>query len=220
MKVRESAPLLSDLAYQRLLEALFDARVPMGSRVSQTTLTQITGMPVGPVRDALKVLEADGLVIVHARSGIELIKPSFDLVRATFQFRTIIEKPAARAFALSAPTGTIDRLKKLHDDLSESFAATDPGENVAGRLGVIEDALHLAIVGALGNELVNASYRRLQLMARVVKINGAVFPRTGEVTLQEHRDILEASRRRDADEAEAALSRHLTNALQRNLGVA
>ena len=192
----------------------------MGSRVSQATLTEITGIPVGPVRDALKVLEADGLVTVHARSGIQLIKPSFDLLRATFQFRTIIERPAARAFALAATTETLDSLLRMHDDLSASFAASDPSENIAGRLGEIEDALHLAVVGSLENELVNASYRRLQLMTRVVKINGAVFPRTGEVTLQEHRDIIEACRRRDAEAAEATLLRHLTNALQRNLGVA
>ena len=220
MKLRDTPLLLSDIAYERILEALFDARVPMGSRVSQTTLTEITGIPVGPVRDALKVLEADGIVTVHARSGIELIKPSTDLVRATFQFRTIIEKPAARSFALSATDEALDALQRLHDDLSERFAALDSGVNIADRLGSVEEALHLSLVRALGNELVDASYRRLQLMSRIIKVNGAVFPRTGEVTLQEHRDVIAACRRRDSDAAEAAIARHLTNALNRNLGVA
>jgi DNA-binding GntR family transcriptional regulator len=220
MKLRDPSPLLSDLAYERILQALFEARVAMGARVSQTDLVALTGVPLGPVRDALKVLETDGIVTVHPRSGIEVIKPTTDLVRATFQFRTIIERQAARMFAQTAPEAELRRLIALHEECAAEFATLDPNTNVADRLTGIEHAFHQAVVAALGNELVDASYRRLQLMARVIRVKGTVFPRAARVSLDEHREVLTACLARDADGAEQAMVRHLSNALNRNLGVA
>lgn len=220
MKLRDPSPLLSDLAYERILQALFESRVPMGARVSQTELVTLTGVPLGPVRDALKVLEADGIVTVHPRSGIEVIKPTTDLVRATFQFRAIIERQAARMFAQTAPEADLRRLIALHDDCAAEFAALDPNTNIADRLTGIEHEFHHAVVAALGNELVDASYRRLQLMARVIKVKSAVFPRAARVSMQEHQEVLAACLSREADRAEQAMARHLSNALNRNLGVA
>lgn len=220
MKLRDPSPLLSDLAYERILQALFEARVAMGARVSQTELVTLTGVPVGPVRDALKVLESDGIVVVHPRSGIEVIKPTTDLVRATFQFRTIIERQAARMFAQTAPEAELRGLIALHQECIAEFAGLDPNTNVADRLTGIEHQFHHAVVAALGNELVDASYRRLQLMARVIRVKSAVFPSTARVSMEEHVEVLSACLRRDPDAAEQAMARHLSNALNRNLGVA
>ena len=220
MKARDPAPLLSDLAYERILQALFDARLPMGARLSQGELTEVTGIPVGPVRDALKVLEADGIVTVHPRSGIEVIRPSTDLVRATFQFRAIIERQAARTFALTAPEARLREMLTQHDAAAAEYRQADPNANVADRLSELEEDFHSPIVAALGNELVDASYRRLQLMARIIKVKAAVFPRAALVSVAEHRDVLAACLKRDETAAEQAMARHLTNALNRNLGVA
>lgn len=220
MKARDPAPLLSDLAYERILQALFDARLPMGARLSQGELTEVTGIPVGPVRDALKVLEADGIVTVHPRSGIEVIRPSTDLVRATFQFRGIIERQAARTFALTAPEARLREMLARHDSAAAEYRQADPNANVADRLSELEEDFHSPIVAALGNELVDASYRRLQLMARIIKVKAAVFPRAALVSVAEHREVLAACLNRDETAAEQAMARHLTNALNRNLGVA
>ncbi len=217
--MKHETPLLSDIAYQRILEALFDARLPMGARLTQGELISVTGVPVGPVRDALKLLEADGIVTVHPRSGIEVIGRSTDLVRQTFQFRGILERPAARAFAQSATEATLRGMLAQHEAAAERFAAADPNADVAGELSVLEDSFHAPIVAALGNELVDASYRRLQLMARIIKVKAAVYPKAALVSLAEHRAVILACLSRDETAAEAAMARHLTNALTRNLGV-
>jgi len=219
MKNVETAPLLSDLAYERILQALFEKRLPMGQRLNQGDLIKITGVPVGPVRDALKVLEADGIVIVHPRSGIEVIQPSMDLVRATFQFRTMIERPAVRSFALSATEADLRKLAEEHEAAAESLAKADPNADVSNQINILEDSFHNPIVASLKNELVDASYRRLRLMAQVIKVKATIFPSIGLVSVQEHQAVLRACLNRDADAADAALAQHLTNALNRNLGV-
>ena len=62
---------LSDLAYERILETLFQKKIPAGAFLSQNDLVELLGIPVAPVRDALKVLETEGIVTIHPRSGIQ-----------------------------------------------------------------------------------------------------------------------------------------------------
>jgi DNA-binding GntR family transcriptional regulator len=70
---------LSDLAYTRILENLFDRRLPTGAFVSQNDLVKLLGIPVAPLRDALRVLEAEGILAIHPRSGIQFVKPGLEL---------------------------------------------------------------------------------------------------------------------------------------------
>lgn len=219
MKQPNYAPRLSDLAYENILQALFEARVPMGKRISQGDLVKITGVPVGPVRDALKVLEADGLLVVHPRSGIELIQPTTEQVRSIMQFRTFLEKPAARRFATIATDDALAELRKIHMDLAAKLETLDPRENVFPLLGELEDKFHLALVASLGNELVDTSYRRVQLMGRVIRGRAVCYPQAAKLSIAEHLEVIAAWEARDPDLAEATLARHLSNALSRNLGV-
>lgn len=219
MKAPNHAPRLSDVAYERLLHALFNSEVPMGGRVSQGDLVKLTGMPVGAIREALKVLEADGLLVVHPRSGIELIQPSDDLVRSTMQFRMMIEKPAARRFALLAEQQQLDELIGLHESLEASLRDMNPATSTYDTLQQAEEAFHTTIVSCLNNELVNSAYRRLQFMARIVRGRATFFPPVVILSIREHLAVLNACVRRDPDAADAAMATHLTNAMNRNLGI-
>lgn len=219
MKLKSYAPLLSEKAYERILQAFVDSTVSMGSRISQKDLVELTGIPIGPVRDALKVLEADGLVKINPRSGIELIAPSAELIRATIQFRTMIEKPAARRFALTAPADQIDQLIELHSNISSEIAAMPSQENAYEKLSELELKFHTALVNSLGNELVEASYKRLQLMGKIIRGKAVFNPKVALFSVNEHLEVLTACKDRNPEAAEDAISNHLSNALARNLGV-
>lgn len=219
MKQAKHVPRLSDLAYESILQALFDARLPMGGRISQGDLVALTKVPVGPVRDALKVLEADGLVVVHPRSGIEVIQPTTELVRSTTQFRTLIERSAARRFATTATDAELVELKALHHDFIARVTAMDPRTNTYGLMQDLERRFHLALISSLGNELIDASYRRLQLMGRVIRGRAVFFPQVALVSLEEHLKVIAACEARDADAAEDAIAAHLNSAMVRSLGV-
>src|SRR3546814_20121718 len=87
---------LSDVAYKAILQGLFDQKVPAGAFVSQNDLVRLLGIPVQPLRDALRVLEAEGVLTIHPRSGIQFLKPDLELARRTYRFRSMIERAAAR----------------------------------------------------------------------------------------------------------------------------
>src|SRR5262249_43138049 len=85
---------LSRLAYERFKAALFERRIEAGAFMSQSELVALLGLPLGPVRDALQALQAEGLVTIRARSGIEITKADFALIRNTYQLRFMLERQA------------------------------------------------------------------------------------------------------------------------------
>jgi DNA-binding GntR family transcriptional regulator len=214
-----SADRLSDAAYRAVLQALFDRRVTAGSFVSQGDLVRVTGCPVGPLRDALRVLEADGVLQIHPRSGIQFVRPGAELTRSTYQFRGIIERAGVRVFAETADLADIDRIAAAHEAMIARIAQVPLDENLEPRVHEIEAMFHGAVVNSLDNRQIDAAHRRLRTLLRIIRLDSAWSPRTVEMTMTEHLRILDACRARDPDAAEAAMRQHLTGALQRHLRV-
>jgi len=210
---------LGDIAYERILEALFSRQVEFGSFISQAELVKVTGLGVGPVRDALKLLEADGILFIHPRSGIEVVRPSTELARSTFQFRTIIERFAVRQFTRTVSLRALDDVIALHEEMLGNVAKLAVDHDFIDDLVEVENRFHLPICAALANTIVDSAYGRLQLLSKIVKMTTPVTGRTAEISINEHLDVLRACRDRDPDRAEAAMVRHLNNALQRTLGL-
>lgn len=213
---------LSDLAYARFMDALFDRRLTPGASLSQNDLVRLLDVPLAPLRDALRVLQAEGLLTIHARSGIELVKPDFGMIRNTYQLRTILERAAIGTFAEVAPLGLMDELI----DCQRAVIAAVEGHEItvaeAQSVERIDFGLHMHIVACLQNPLIQTTYRQAHSFDRLIRLDRAFRLSAPLVvrTMSEHLDILDACRRRDAAAAEAALEVHFARAMQRAMGCA
>jgi len=210
---------LSDLAYERILEALYARRVPAGAFVSQSDLVTLLDIPVAPIRDALRVLEAEGVVIIHPRSGIEFIKPGLELTKATYQFRGIIERAAVRVFTETAEAQVFDTLASEHEALRTRIEATGLDAGALNELERLEVLLHGAIVNSLNNPLIDTSYRRIHNYLRLVRLDRKLTPPLALKSLREHLAIIHACALRDGDAADAAVQAHFAAAFQRHIGL-
>lgn len=210
---------LSDLAYARILEVLFERKLPAGSFVSQAELVELTGVAVGPLRDALQVLDAEGVVTIHPRAGIEFIKPGLELTRSTYQFRGIIESAAVAVFAETASDEEIESLAQQHRETESRLQAEGLTEALIAQVEALESLLHGSIVASLNNGLIDSSYRRIHNYIRILRIDRRLTPPLVSHSLREHMRIIEACRKRNSAEAVAALQAHFDAALQRNLGL-
>lgn len=217
----ESIPAqrLSDLAYDRILEALFERKVQAGAFVSQGELSEIVGVPVAPLRDALRVLEAEGILAIHPRSGIQFVRPGFELTRSTYQFRSILERAAVRVYAEQGDEAEIAETGRRHAALIERIAASGLGAAELEEMETLEHILHNAVIGSLRNPLIDSSYRRMHNYLRLLRLDRRLTAPIALRTLREHVDIIEACKARDAGRAEAALDAHFQAALQRSLGL-
>ncbi len=210
---------LSDIAYDRVLEGLFDRKVPAGAFVSQNDLVNLLDIPVQPLRDALRVLEAEGVLTIHPRSGIQFLKPDLELARSTYQFRTIIERSAARTYAETAGVETVAALIADHKALIDDIERDGFDASMIDRLGQLEERLHGGMIASLRNPLIETTARRLKNYVTLIRLERLVTQPLALRTLREHLEILEAAKARDASAAEAAVSNHFQAALQRILGM-
>lgn len=210
---------LSDIAYERVLEGLFDGKVPAGAFVSQNDLVNLLDIPVQPLRDALRVLEAEGVLTIHPRSGIQFLKPDLELARSTYQFRTIIERSAARIYAETAGAETVAALIADHEALIDDIERDGFDASMLDRLGELEERLHGGMIASLRNPLIETTARRLKNYVTLIRLERLVTQPLALRTLREHLEILEAAKARDASAAEAAVSSHFQAALQRILGM-
>src|ERR1051325_810746 len=133
---------LSDVAYARIFEIMYERKLPAGAFVSQSQLVELTGVPVAPLRDALRTLEAEGVLTIHPQSGIEFIKPGMELARSTYQFRGIVEAAAVAVYAETADEADIHELLRRHREVEQSLEREGLTARSAADLEQLEESLH------------------------------------------------------------------------------
>jgi DNA-binding GntR family transcriptional regulator len=210
---------LSDLAYARIFEIVYERKLPAGAFVSQSQLVELTGVPVAPLRDALRTLEAEGVLTIHPHSGIQFIKPGLELTRSTYQFRGIIEAAAVSVYAETAPDADILALLERHKDVGLSLERDGLTPQNAIDLEQLEEALHGTIVASLSNPLIDTSYRRIRNYLKLLRLDRKMSAPLALRSVREHIAVLEACKARDAAAAVTAIQTHFAAALQRNLGL-
>jgi len=210
---------LSDIAYSRILDGLFQRKVPVGAFVSQNELVQLLDIPLQPLRDALRVLEAEGVLAIHSRSGIQFLKPDFELARSTYQFRSIIERAAVRVFAETAQEDAIEALAKAHRKALKTIETEGFDRRRLLQLESLEEQLHGGIIAAVRNPLIETTARRLKNYVALIRLERLITQPLALRTLREHLEIIDACAERDAAKAEAAVAAHFQAALQRILGM-
>jgi len=214
-----SAPRLSDLAYDRILESLFERKVPVGAFISQSELSEIVKVPVAPLRDALRMLEAEGILTIHPRSGIQFVRPGLELTRSTYQYRSILERAAIRAFAEEGSEDLMNALEVRHSRLLRKVESDGVTSAHLNEMDALELELHGQIIAALRNPLIDTAYRRMHNYLRLLRLERKMTAPILVRTIKEHLDILEACSSRNADLAEKALQAHFQAAINRNLGL-
>jgi DNA-binding GntR family transcriptional regulator len=212
---------LSRLAYERFKTALFERRIEAGAFMSQSELVALLGVPLGPMRDALQALQAEGLVTIRARSGIEIAKADFALIRNTYQLRFMLERLAVRRFA---EAGKLERMKAMeaeHQALAKRLRGREISPEEAHRVSQIDLGFHQEVIGVLANPLVERAYKQTHDFVQLIRADrlyGLSFAMILR-TVEEHLAIIRACRARDPGAAEAALEAHFAKAMQRAMAM-
>jgi DNA-binding GntR family transcriptional regulator len=218
-QAQDTDPTLSGTARKLIMSALFAKRIPVGSFVSQGELVDLLGIPIHPLRDALRVLEGEGILTIHPRAGIEFVKTDMELIRTTYQYRSILECAAVRTYAEKAPAEDVEKLLTDHLVLVDDVEKNGVNENSLLRLQELEVSFHGNLIQALGNPMIEMTEKRLQNYTSLIRIDRRETALRTIRTLQEHAKVLQAIRNRDVDLAVAEMATHLTSAMHRAMGL-
>lgn len=195
---------LSEQVYESLVEMIVRGKIKPAQAISEVELARILGVSRTPVHEAVKQLVKDGLIVQAANRRPVVVSFGPDDVNDVYEMRRILESEAA---AKAAERMDRQTLTKLEGSLQRFRSSEKSAETITNWVA-IDDEFHTAIAKATGSLRLSADIDRYRLLHRV-------FNRTHtdanvlEQAAEEHQQILNALKRRDADEARQAMRHHL-----------
>jgi DNA-binding GntR family transcriptional regulator len=188
--------------YHQLLEEVLQGRLLPGEVLVETQLGKRFGVSRTPIREALRMLEQDG-VLERVNRGMRVRPTSPEEVLEIYGVRTILEAAAARDAASRRSDYDLATLDRLFGTMAEAKGAT-PME-----LAGINRSFHRAIWEAAGNRTLLDLLERLAVHLRRYPATTYQRPGRWEEALDEHRQLLEAIREKDPDRAARLAERHM-----------
>jgi len=200
--------VLADQVKDRILEGILSGQYPPDSRIVETQVARTLGTSQAPVREALRGLEALGVVEITPFRGARVRRPSKREIIEAYVVRSTLEALASR---LAVPRLTDSDLAELAGHFEAMRAAARHGDGH----GVAEaDArFHGRIVELAGNSTLQKVWRSLEPFSRTY-LTLAVPGADPQWSADLHGPVLEALERRDVDAVVGALERHFDEARQ------
>ncbi len=156
LRIEHSPTTLRELAVERLRNAIISARFNGGDRLVERTLCDQLGVSRSVVREAIRVLEAEGLVETMPRSGPVVATLDWPRARQIYDIRRLLEADAAAACARNADA-------RVHARLQAALAALEGAisEGVASRARDTTTAFYEVIFAAAGHDIAWEIVKRL-----------------------------------------------------------
>lgn len=203
LRAIEHSPL-NHRSYVQLREFVLSGAVPMGDRLDENALARQLHVSRTPVREAIGKLVKEGLVEYRPFQGNFVRKITFQQVRDVFEVRGAIEGLAARLAASKLPEDGLDALTAILEDVHQ---ALEQGDMV--RYALADRKFHSTIAHYSGNSALVDTLDNLSAQIQLARALANRDPHVVQRTARERPLILEAFRRRDADEAGRLLEEHI-----------
>ncbi len=212
-------PVLRLQAYEGFKRQLLDANLRPGEFVSQRKLSELIGLPLGAIREAIPRLEAEGLIKTVPQRGLQIANVDLKLIRNAFQLRQILEREAALRFGETVSDAELESIEAAHRSII-ARAKRGTTRELLSDAQAVDWGLHDRMIDALGNEIVSDLYRVNTLRIRLIRLDRVVLtPDALLPAMNEHLAIIAALRSRRPKEIAAAIERHLASARERALGL-
>jgi DNA-binding GntR family transcriptional regulator len=154
-------PTMSVLAAETLRSMILSGELLPGERLPENSLTAQLGVSRSPLREAMSVLEQEGLIVQAPRRGAIVAPLTAHDVYEIYTLRAQLEELAVR---LGVPTVEEARLDRLRAAYAALEAATGDDQNEHTRLAF---EFHLALVGLAGHRRLEETYRSLSLQMQL-----------------------------------------------------
>jgi DNA-binding GntR family transcriptional regulator len=195
----------SEFVFTSLRDAIWEGRFAPGERIPEEEIAHSLGVSRTPVRDALRRLQERGMLVVGAGRSLVIAELSKQQVLELYAMREILEGSAARFAAQHANEAEIDLLHRVLDEF-------DKNQDDARMLVSLNRRFHRAICEAAHNRYLIATLDGMHDALALLHGNTFRMPNRRSKSDAEHRRIVLAIERRDADEAEKAARNHVRQA--------
>jgi DNA-binding GntR family transcriptional regulator len=218
----EDRRALVDQLAAALQARILSGEIASGTRLRQEALADEFGVSRTPIREALRKLEATGLIELRPHRGALVRHPTAREIREAYEVRAELEGLAAELAATRIQDAQLDRLREAERLFRRSITsllasrgrAPDPADETLRDWEQANDLFHIAIQEASGNERLRLTLADLHrsFPRRLTWLALSGSSHLLEENVEQHAAVLRAIERRDASEARRLMSEHVRRA--------
>ena len=187
-----------------LRQRIFKRELEPGSWIDEMKLAEEYGISRTPLREALKVLAAEGLVTMKLRRGAYVTEVSERDLSEVFHLLSLLESDAAAVVAEQASDEQIAELAALHQRLEETVDERDA-------FFAANERFHMRLLEIAGNRWRNQMVADLRKVMKLYRHHSLFKQGRLEASLKEHRRIMSALKARDAVKVRELMQQHLAS---------
>ena len=193
-------------AYNYIYNAIICGDLPLGSPISEGSVSEALGISRSPVRDAIKLMQAEGLVTHYQSMGTFVTDITKQDLQEIFELRILLETYALRTSIKYIPAEELNTLEQTFLKIDNHPASELVYESNA--------TLHRLIIDYCGNKRLISFYDKLSAQFAIVnKLSSFTHPHFVDT----HLKILRSIRNRDISSAEQNLLEHLFEVKERTI---
>jgi len=190
-----------------LRQRIFKRELEPGSWIDELKLAEEYGISRTPLREALKVLAAEGLVTMKMRRGAYVTEVSEKDLTDVYHLLSLLESDAAGVVAQSATDAEMEELKTLHTEL-------EAAANDRDRFFALNERFHMRLLEIADNRWRNQMVADLRKVMKLNRHNSLFKAGRIEESLAEHRAIMKALAARDPKTTSVRMHEHFRNGLE------
>ena len=194
-----------------LRQRIFKRELEPGSWIDELRLAEEYGISRTPLREALKVLAAEGLVTMKVRRGAYVTEVSANDLADVYHLLSLLESDAAGVVATKATDAELAELQKLHKALE---VAAKPGKANTDQFFALNEQFHMRLLAIANNRWRDQMVADLRKVMKLNRHNSLL--KTGRIaeSLAEHQAIMAALLARDAAGTQERMREHFANGLE------
>jgi DNA-binding GntR family transcriptional regulator len=205
IQVPEGHGTLVDLVYGALRDAIVHGRLAPGYRLREVPLSRRFNVSTTPVREAIRRLEREGLVVSAPRRGAIVSVLTTTQIISLYEIREVLECRAVRRAAEFATD-----FSRIESVLSAAQAVVHDSDQL--QFNRLDIQFHRALSDLGGNSELAELAERVHRQIQAVRIRCSVYlPGRPVISQADHRNILDVVRTHDSDRAESLIRAHIVS---------
>ena len=192
---------------EQLRQRIFRRELEPGSWIDELKIAEEFGISRTPLREALKVLAAEGLVTMKVRRGAYVTEMSEKDLRDVYHLLSLLESDAAGVVAHSASPQQLQELQALHNELEAAHAERE-------QFFAVNERFHMRLLELADNRWRSQMVADLRKVMKLNRHNSLLKQGRIEDSLREHRAILAALMARDSQATVHAMQQHFSQGLE------
>ena len=197
---------LRDVVFNTLRDAILKGDLKPGERLMELQLASKLGVSRTPIREAIRMLEQEGLAVTTPRKGAEVAKMTLKDMEDVLEIRDALDELAVR---IACQKITDEQLKQL-EDVKELFEKNTQTNNVKN-IAEADVSFHDVIYEATGNPKLVTLLNNLREQVYRYRVEYIKDPKNYPTLIAEHEAILDSLKNRDVKNAVEAMHVHVAN---------